>query len=68
MKYKAVCTFYATARVVAGEDEMEEWSRKLNKHCEQGWRVKNSGAVPDGGRIVFWALLAKPGKLDLTND
>jgi len=68
MKYKTVCTFYPTARVVAGEGEMVEWNRKLNEYADQGWRMKNSGAVPDGGRIIFWASMAKAGKLDLAND
>jgi len=59
MKYKSVCTFYATSRVVGGEGEMVEWNKRLNEYSDQGWRVKDCGAVPDGPRIIFWALLAR---------
>lgn len=68
MRYKSICSFYATSRVVAGEGEMAEWSRRLNEYGESGWRVRGSGAIPDGPRIIFWALLAKPGKNERVDD
>lgn len=68
MKYKTVCSFFATAKVVGGEVEASDWNKTLNGYSEQGWKVREAGAVTDGPRLVFWALLARPGKTDRAGD
>jgi len=40
--------------------EAQDWSSVLNESARGGFTVKDSGALPLGGNIVFWALLEKP--------
>ena len=40
--------------------EAEDWSNTLNGLANEGYEVKNSGALPMADNIVFWALLERP--------
>jgi hypothetical protein len=40
--------------------EAQDWSDILNESAREGFTIKDSGALPLAGDIVFWALLEKP--------
>jgi hypothetical protein len=40
-------------------DEARDWSNTLNGFVNEGFAVKNSGALPMADSIVFWALLER---------
>ncbi len=39
--------------------ETRDWSATLNEFAEEGFAVKDSGALPMAENIVFWALLER---------
>jgi hypothetical protein len=41
-------------------NETEDWSGSLNSSAKEGFTVKETGALPLGDSIVFWALLERP--------
>jgi hypothetical protein len=40
-------------------NEARDWSNTLNEFVNEGFAVKNSGALPMTDNIVFWALLQR---------
>jgi hypothetical protein len=40
-------------------NEAGDWSNTLNEFVNEGFAVKNSGALPMADNIVFWALLQR---------
>ena len=40
-------------------NEAKDWSNTLNDFANEGYAVKNSGALPMADNIVFWALLER---------
>jgi len=40
--------------------EAEDWSKILNLSANEGFRIKEGGALQSADNIVFWAFLEKP--------
>jgi hypothetical protein len=74
MEYKVVLKPYDLTSAIGrakgglGTDEATweagEWNTSLNKYANEGWVIKNSGALVSGRDLLFWVLLEREDKVE----